>query len=118
MDDLTGALTAARMGAEVVQSLFGRVQTATFKGVVDPVTEADHRSERAILEFLAGARPDDGVLAEEGGGSRELGGRHWLIDPLDGTVNFLHGLPQVAVSVALYEDGVPLAGVVVDVLRP
>ena len=118
MDDLTVALNAARMGAEVVQSLFGRVQTASFKGAVDPVTEADHQSERTILEFLADVRPDDEVLAEEGGGSRELGGRHWLIDPLDGTVNFLHGLPQVAVSVALYEDGVPLAGVVVDVLRP
>ena len=117
MDDVTVALTAARTGAEVVRSLFGRVQTATFKGVVDPVTEADHGSEQAILEFLADARPDDRVLAEEGGGSREIDGRHWLVDPLDGTVNFLHGLPHVAVSVGLYEDSTPLAAAVVDVQR-
>ncbi len=117
MDDLTAALTAARTGATVVKPLFGRVKTASFKGAVDPVTEADHQSERAILDFLAEAKPGDAVLAEEEGGSRDLTGRHWLVDPLDGTVNFLHGIPQVAVSVALFEDGVPLAAAVVDVLR-
>lgn len=117
MDDLAAALTAARTGAKVVKGLFGEVATATLKGAVDPVTEADHESERAILGFLAEARPKDAVLAEEGGGSRSLAGRHWLVDPLDGTVNFVHGIPQIAVSVALYEDGAPLAAAVVDVLR-
>jgi myo-inositol-1(or 4)-monophosphatase len=56
-------------------------------------------------------------LAEEGGGSRDLAGRHWIVDPLDGTVNFLHGIPQVAVAVALYEDGRPRVGVVIDPIR-
>ncbi len=118
MDDLAVALTAARTGAKIVKGLFGEVAAATFKGVVDPVTQADHESEEAILGFLAATRPDDAVLAEEGGGSRNLAGRHWLVDPLlDGTVNFVHGIPQIAVSVALYEDGAPVAGAVVDVLR-
>lgn len=117
MDDLSAALTAARAGAQVVRPLFGQIKSASFKGAVDPVTEADHQAERAILDFLAKNRPDDAVLAEEEGGSRDLSGRHWLVDPLDGTVNFLHGLPQVAVSVALYEDGVPLAAAVVDIMR-
>lgn len=117
MDDLAAALAAARIGAELVRSLFGRVDTASFKGAVDPVTEADLRSEQAIFDFLSSAKPADAILAEERGGTRDLAGRHWIVDPLDGTVNFLHGIPQVAVSVALYDDGVPLAGAVVDVVR-
>ena len=117
MDDLTAALAAARIGAEVIRPLFGQVKTASFKGAVDPVTEADHQAERAILDFLANTKPGDAVLAEEEGGSRDLTGRHWLVDPLDGTVNFLHGIPQVAVSVALFEDGLPVVAAVVDVLR-
>ncbi len=117
MDDLALALAAAREGAAIVRGAFGKIQTVAFKGVVDPVTEIDHRSEAAILELLATERPDDAVLAEERGGSRDLTGRLWIVDPLDGTVNFLHGIPQVSVAVALYEDGVPLVGVVVDPIR-
>ena len=96
---------------------FGTIPTAAFKGVVDPVTEVDHRSEAAIVQLLATERPGDAVLAEERGGSRDLTGRHWIVDPLDGTVNFLHGIPQVSVAVSLYEDGRPLIGVVIDPLR-
>lgn len=117
MDDLALAVAAARKGAAIVGDAFGGIQTVQFKGVVDPVTEIDHRSEAAILELLAAERPDDAILAEERGGSRELTGRHWIVDPLDGTVNFLHGIPQVSVAVSLYEDGRPLVGVVIDPLR-
>ncbi len=117
MDDLAVALAAARVGALVVGGSFGGTQTASFKGVVDPVTEVDHRSEQEILAVLRTHRPDDAVLAEEGGGSRDIAGRHWVVDPLDGTVNFLHGIPQVSVAVGLYEDGSPLVGVVIDPLR-
>jgi myo-inositol-1(or 4)-monophosphatase len=117
MDDLAVALEAARAGATIVGGAFGKAQTAVFKGVVDPVTAIDHESERAILEVLATLRPDDSVLAEEGGGSRDLEGRHWIVDPLDGTVNFLHGIPQVSVAVGLYVDGRPRVGVVVDPIR-
>lgn len=117
MDDLALAVAAAREGAAIVGGAFGKIQTAEFKGVVDPVTEVDHQSEAAILRLLATERPDDAVLAEERGGSRDLSGRHWIVDPLDGTVNFLHGIPQVSVAVSLYEDGRPLVGVVIDPLR-
>jgi len=117
MDDLAVALEAARTGAAIVGAAFGKVQTAQFKGVVDPVTAIDHESERAVLEVLGALRPDDSVLAEEGGGSRDLNGRHWIVDPLDGTVNFLHGIPQVAVAVGLYENGQPRVGVVIDPIR-
>ncbi len=117
MDDLDVALTAARAGADIIADSFGNIQTAEFKGVVDPVTEIDHQSERAVLGLLGAQRPRDAVLAEEGGGSRDLRGRHWIVDPLDGTVNFLHGIPQVAVAVALYEDGQPRIGVVIDPIR-
>ncbi len=117
MDDLAVALTAARAGAAIVADSFGKTHTVEFKGVVDPVTEIDHQSERAILEVLGANRPDDSVLAEEGGGSRFVPGRQWIVDPLDGTVNFLHGIPQVAVAVGLYEDGSPRVGVVIDPIR-
>jgi myo-inositol-1(or 4)-monophosphatase len=117
MDDLAVALAAARAGAAVVSAAFGGVQSASFKGAVDPVTETDHRSEAAILDLLGTERPADAVLAEEGGGSRVAAGRHWIVDPLDGTVNFLHGIPQVAVAVGLYEDGAPRVGVVIDPIR-
>ena len=117
MDDLEVALEAGRAGARVVADAFGNVQEAEFKGIVDPVTAVDRAAESAILEVLSALRPDDAVLAEERGGSRDLSGRHWIVDPLDGTVNFIHGIPQVAVAVGLYEDGAPLAGVVIDPVR-
>ena len=117
MDDLQVAHEAARAGAAIVGAAFGRGLEAEFKGVVDPVTAVDHASEEAVLDVLATLRPDDSVLAEERGGSTELSGRHWIVDPLDGTVNFVHGIPQVSVAVGLYEDGRPLAGVVIDPIR-
>ncbi|MDH3605549.1 MAG: inositol monophosphatase [Acidimicrobiia bacterium] len=117
MNDAAVAIAAAQAGAAIVGAGFGQPHTVEFKGTVDPVTEIDHRAEEAILAILRAERPDDAVLAEERGGSRDLSGRHWIVDPLDGTVNFHHGIPQVAVAVALYEDGQPRVGVVVDPLR-
>lgn len=87
------------------------------KGEVDPVTAMDEAAEEAIIDVLSDARPDDAVLGEESGGAGWREGRVWVVDPLDGTVNFVHGIPHVAVSVALWEDGAPLAGVVIDVTR-
>lgn len=117
MNDLQVATEAARAGGRVVREWMGRLERADFKGEVNPVTEADRQAEEAILEVISRHRPDDAVLAEERGGQSAEGGRRWLVDPLDGTVNFLHGVPHIAVSVALYEDEKPLAGVVLDVFR-
>lgn len=116
MDDLELALAAAAEGAAIVRAGFGAHRTTEQKGRLDPVTEIDRASEAAIVRLITTNRPDDGVLGEEGS-FRESAGRRWIIDPLDGTVNFIHGIPHVGVSVALWDGDEPLAGVVVDVAR-
>jgi myo-inositol-1(or 4)-monophosphatase len=83
----------------------------------DLVSEADHAAESLIRERLLAARPDDGVLGEEGGDRAGTSGVHWIVDPLDGTVNFLFGIPQWAVSIACEDAAGALAGVVYDPLR-
>jgi myo-inositol-1(or 4)-monophosphatase len=81
--------------------------------VSDLVTEIDRSAERAIVDAIVAARPDDAILGEEGGDHRSgTSGVRWLIDPIDGTVNFLYALPQYAVSVAAERDGAVVAGVV------
>lgn len=115
--DLDVAIDAARAGAEVVRSAFGSATEVRLKGDVDPVTAVDEAAERAIVAHLTEYRPDDLVLGEEAGGAAWDTGRVWVVDPLDGTINFLHSIPHVAVSVALWSDGRPAAGVVVDVMR-
>jgi myo-inositol-1(or 4)-monophosphatase len=77
---------------------------ATKSSTVDIVTEADRETERLIRSALADARPDDGILGEEEGGSVSgTSGLHWIVDPIDGTVNFLYGIPHYAVSIAVVE---------------
>ena len=79
---------------------------------VDLVTEYDKRSEAHVVAALRAAFPDDEVVAEEGGGQRGASGRRWLVDPLDGTTNFAHGLPFFCVSIGLEDTSGPLVGVV------
>jgi myo-inositol-1(or 4)-monophosphatase len=83
----------------------------------DMVSEADLASERAIRAFLADRRPDDGVLGEEGETVRGSTGLRWVVDPLDGTIDFLFGIPQWCVSVAVEDDEGTVAGVVFDPCR-
>ena len=117
MDDLELARLAAARAAEIVASWADRLESAEFKGVGNPVTEADREAETAIIELLDEYRPDDGILGEEGASRDGESGRRWVIDPLDGTVNFLHGFPQVAVSIGLVDGDGGLAGVIRDVFR-
>jgi myo-inositol-1(or 4)-monophosphatase len=70
---------------------------------VDIVTEADRETERLIRSLLAEARPDDGFFGEESDASSSTSGLHWIVDPIDGTVNFLYGIPHYAVSIAVVE---------------
>ena len=79
----------------------------------DPVSEMDRGAERRILERVLSARPDDGVLGEEGGEREGTSGVRWVVDPLDGTVNYLYRLPLWGVSVAAEVDGVTEVGVVI-----
>jgi myo-inositol-1(or 4)-monophosphatase len=90
--------------------------TARQKGVVDWVTDADLQAERVIREILGRHTPDIPVLGEEGGGDRSLR-TAWVVDPLDGTTNFVHGLPCYCISIGLANGSDMLVGVVLEVTR-
>ena len=111
------ALTVAREAAALAGSRReGEVTVAATKSSdVDVVTEADRATERLIRERLSAARPDDAFLGEEGDDVAGTTGVRWVIDPIDGTVNFLYGLPHYAVSIAAEQDGTVVAGVVLNI---
>lgn len=116
---LSVAREAARQGAAVLLDAWagtGRGD-ASRKRRGDFVTEADRESERRILEVLTREFPDHAVVAEESGGRASDGSLRWIVDPLDGTANYVHGFPMFAVSIALYDGSFPLAGVVLDPVR-
>ena len=111
------AVRAARAGADVVRSgMYKEVETE-LKSSVEPVTEVDREAEQAVRGVIASHFPDDAILGEEEGGPDWRKGRVWIVDPLDGTVNFVHRVPQFAVSVALWDRSHPLLGVIIDVAR-
>jgi myo-inositol-1(or 4)-monophosphatase len=111
------ALDVGRRAAELVRARRAReVRVADTKtSSTDVVTEADRASEQLIRSLLAERRPDDAVLGEEGGSQTGTSGVRWVVDPIDGTVNFLYGIPQYAVSIAAERDGRTVAGVVINV---
>ncbi|MFF3492412.1 inositol monophosphatase family protein [Streptomyces sp. NPDC002795] len=90
---------------------------ATKTSAVDVVTEMDIASEKLITDYLAERRPDDGVLGEEGSSTEGTSGILWVIDPIDGTVNYLYGRPDWSVSIAARKDGETLVGVVAAPMR-
>jgi myo-inositol-1(or 4)-monophosphatase len=106
---------AGRAGALLLESRPHRSAGAGTKtSGTDIVTDADRASESLIVEGILAARPDDGILAEEGSTRPGTSGVRWVIDPLDGTTNYLYGFPVWVVSVAVEVDGVTQAGVVAD----
>jgi myo-inositol-1(or 4)-monophosphatase len=114
------AAEAARAAGELLLERFeagGERATGSKSTPTDLVSEADVAAETAIRELLAARRPGDAILGEEGGETQAGEGLRWIVDPLDGTVNFLFGVPQWCVSVAVYDDDGGLAGVVFDPLR-
>lgn len=117
MDDLALAAHLATTGGEILLGYFGTGTDVDLKRKFDPVTAADRDAEAAIVAELEIHRPSDGILAEEGTGDGSVLGRHWIVDPLDGTVNFVHRIPQISVSIACYDGEQPLVGVVYDPLR-
>ncbi len=113
----TAVKAARRAGTVIVRALpdIDRLRIET-KSRHDFVTEVDRRAEELIIETLKAAYPDHGILAEESGAA--VGNEwEWVIDPLDGTTNFLHGFPQFAVSIALRRRGRLEQAVVFDPLR-
>jgi len=119
----TAATLVRRRRREVFGDLGGQLPTdstgaavATKSTDTDPVTVVDTESEQLLRAELARLRPHDAVLGEEGGGDpADVAGLRWVLDPIDGTVNFLYGLPSYAVSVGVQRDGISIAGAVVDV---
>jgi myo-inositol-1(or 4)-monophosphatase len=94
-----------------------RLEVGTKSTGTDMVTEMDRAAEARIVEGLLGARPDDGMLGEEGTDRPGTSGVRWIVDPLDGTTNYLFGLPGFGVSIAAEHEGQVVAGVVLDVVR-
>jgi myo-inositol-1(or 4)-monophosphatase len=88
------------------------VSTSTKTSPTDIVTERDIMSEKAIVETITTKRPQDAILGEEGTNRDGTSGLTWIIDPLDGTINYLYGSPQFAVSIAVADESGPLVGVV------
>ena len=111
--DLELAERAARAAGEVLMTYYGRAPQglASKTSATDPVSDADREAERVLRELLSAERPDDALVGEEG--SRiEGGARRWIVDPLDGTVNFLYGLRAWGVSIALEDEEGLAVGVV------
>jgi myo-inositol-1(or 4)-monophosphatase len=109
------ALATAREAGELIVRLRGEgVEVAgTKSSASDIVTRADQAAEALVKERLLGARPDDGMVGEEGEDLPGTSGVIWIVDPIDGTVNYLYGHPHFAVSIAAEVDGEVVAGVVV-----
>lgn len=106
------ATETAREAGQILLTEFARPPHITYKGEVDLVTEADGRSEQAIVNRLRREFPDHAIVAEEGSGHEADSQYCWYVDPLDGTTNFAHGYPCFAVSIALAKEAEVLAGVV------
>jgi myo-inositol-1(or 4)-monophosphatase len=112
------AADTARAAAAVVSAAYGRPRAVGRKSSpTDVVTQTDLRAEELVRQRLRTATPDAGLLGEEGGTSGAGARVQWVIDPLDGTINFLYGVPLFAVSIAASVDGEIVAGAVIDVLR-
>ncbi|MFQ6605312.1 MAG: inositol monophosphatase family protein [Fidelibacterota bacterium] len=108
------ARSAALGAADIIMAALDRPRTYSQKRVTDLVTDTDRRSEDFILSRLSTEFSDHGILAEESGATSNTSDYLWVIDPLDGTTNFVHGYPSFAVSIGLLEKGNPILGVVVE----
>jgi myo-inositol-1(or 4)-monophosphatase len=108
------ALEAAELQLE---HLGTRIRVGTKSTATDMVTEVDREVERLIVEGILAARPDDGILGEEGADVSGTSGHRWIIDPIDGTTNYLYGHPGFAVSIACERDDEVVVGVVYDPLH-
>lgn len=113
--DLEAAARIAERAADAARAetltRFRAVEVET-KGDGSPVTEADRAAERAMREVLRGAVDGAGILGEEYGAEDTDGGRHWVIDPIDGTIGFSRGIPLFTTLIALVEDGEPVLGLI------
>jgi len=123
--ELAFAIELAERAGELLVDRIERVERIDFKSAKDVVTEVDHLSEELILGAIRAAYPGDGIIAEESGDHASGAGdaptagigRAWVVDPLDGTINYANGIPFFCVSIALAEGGRPVVGVIRDPIR-
>jgi myo-inositol-1(or 4)-monophosphatase len=123
--ELRFALDLAVRAGVVLMDHYEKLEQIDYKSARDVVTEADHLSEALILDAIRAEYPADAILAEETGEHKAKAGeaptsgrgRVWIVDPLDGTVNYANGLPVFCVSIGLVVDGVPAVGVILDPTR-
>jgi myo-inositol-1(or 4)-monophosphatase len=123
--DLAFAIDIGARAGDVLMDRYERLERIHHKSAKDVVTEADTMSERLILEAIREHSPGDGMLGEESGGhatgtgaaATDKHGRVWVVDPLDGTVNYANGIPFFCVSIGLVVDGRPVVGIVRDPTR-
>lgn len=109
------AIRAAQDAGHLVRQIPGRnLRASTKSSPTDFVTQMDSASETMIRQTILGARPDDGIIGEEGTSLVSRSGLSWLVDPIDGTTNYLRGMPNYSVSIAAIRNNETLAGVVYD----
>ena len=108
------AIQAAKKAVNIILKAADLPKKVDNKGLTDLVTETDRSCEKTIIETIRNAFPDHQILAEETGGSGDNDEYLWVIDPLDGTTNFVHGYPSFAVSIAVFRDNQPVVGVVAE----
>jgi len=116
MDTLEVAVTAAKAAGCIIRDAREDIRQIRHKGAINLVTQVDLAAEKAIVDVIAEHTPEIPVLAEEGGGASGSGTR-WIVDPLDGTTNFVHGYPSYAVSIALQVDGCLEVGCILDAVN-
>jgi myo-inositol-1(or 4)-monophosphatase len=120
--ELAFAVETAAAAGLILMDRYERLERIDLKSARDVVTEADHLSEELVIAAIRHRFPGDAIIAEESGAhaaseSRPVNGRTWVIDPLDGTVNYANGLPVFCVSIGFVVDGRPVAGAVLDPTR-
>lgn len=98
----------------ILKKGFSLSKSVDYKGRIDPVTQYDRKAEHYIVSRITKKHPDHEVLAEEGSGAGVRSAYRWIIDPLDGTVNYMHGFPIYCVSIAVEHEGLVVAGAVFD----
>jgi myo-inositol-1(or 4)-monophosphatase len=110
--ELEAAINAAHAAGQLLCARLGTTYQVRHKGPADLVTEIDHQAQDLIASTLGAAFPTYGLVGEEGSQSSDTDGPRWIVDPLDGTINYVHGIPFFAVSIALEQDGALVVGVV------
>ncbi len=107
----------ARQAGVILMEGYGNVRHIQQKGAIDLVTEFDQRSEELIISLIQQKFPDHAILAEESGPNHTISEYQWVIDPIDGTTNFAHGIPIFAVTIGLLKNNSPVMGVAYDPFR-